>query len=76
MYMGNMHTHTTVSYEPKVVTAQYVYTDTETGLTYCLMRLLEMIMTLGGSPMAVAVPPMLENTTSAMSTGRGSRFST
>ena len=33
-------------------------------------------MTLGGSPTAVAVPPMLENTTSAISTGRGSRFST
>ena len=34
------------------------------------------MMTLGGSPMAVAVPPMLENTTSAISTGRGSRFNT
>ena len=35
-----------------------------------------MMMTFGGSPIAVAVPPMLENTTSAISTGRGSRFNT
>ena len=35
-----------------------------------------MMITLGGSPTAVPVPPMFENTTSAMSTGRGSRFNT
>ena len=31
-----------------------------------------MIMTFGGSPTAVAVPPMLENKTSAMRMGLGS----
>ncbi len=48
----------------------------EGRLTCFLMSSLETMMTLGGSPIAVAVPPMLEKTTSAMSTGRGSRFNT
>ena len=45
-------------------------------LTAAFISLLDTMMTLGGSPMAVAVPPILENTTSAIRTGRGSRFNT
>lgn len=37
---------------------------------------LDTIITLGGSPMAVAVPPMLENKTSAIKMFLGSRFNT
>ncbi len=45
-------------------------------ITADLMRVFDIMMTFGGSPTAVAVPPMLENTTSAIKMGRGSRFNT
>lgn len=43
--------------------------------TIFLSSWLETIMTFGGSPMAVAAPPMFVKITSAMSTCLGSRFS-
>lgn len=46
------------------------------SLTAAFISEFETMMTLGGSPTAVAVPPMLEKTTSAINTGRGSRFNT
>ena len=40
------------------------------------MSLLETMITFGGSPIAVAVPPMLENITSAIKIFFGSKFNT
>ena len=40
------------------------------------MALFEIMITLGGSPIAVAVPPILENNTSAIRIFRGSKFNT
>lgn len=44
--------------------------------TFSFISELDTIITLGGSPMAVAVPPMLENKTSAIKMFLGSKFNT
>ena len=45
-------------------------------LTAFDISLLATIMTFGGSPIAVAVPPMFENRTSAIRIFLGSKFNT